>query len=209
MIESTRVISASDFWSKAVPVKMHHTSSYALDPTDMLFHVIVHGVKWNPEPPIRWIADAITILESSGPEIDWPRIISHAKKYMVCVQIKEGLNYLYENFHAQVPKTLMDDINRMPVSCLERFEYRRLTSNGENYNGTLLGGGPTHLIAYLRLTRDTAFLPRVAGFPKYLQYRMNHKSIHHLVCYLVSRGLRIMRNKFLPKPASRDSGSNP
>ena len=104
-----------------MPFKVQDVSSYALDPTDMLFHVIVHGVKWNPEPPIRWIADAMTIIQSSDFEIDWPRIISHAKKYMVCLQIREGLNYLYENFQAPVPKTIMDSINKIPVSYLERL----------------------------------------------------------------------------------------
>jgi len=131
MIESTRVDSASDFWDKAVTFKIQDVPSYALDPTDMLFHVIVHGVKWNPEPPIRWIADTMTIIQSPDLQIDWPRIISHAKKYMVCLQIKEGLNYLHKNFQAPVPKTIMSIINRIPISYLERFEYRRLMSNGK------------------------------------------------------------------------------
>jgi hypothetical protein len=209
MIESTRVDSASDFWNKAVPIKIQGVPSHALDPTDMLFHVIVHGIKWNPEPPIRWIADAMTIIQSPDLHIDWPRIISHAKKYMVCLQIKEGLNYLYENFQAPVPKTTMDNINAMPVSYLERFEYRRLISNGEYYSGTLLGGFPAYLIGYLRLTRGSGFLPAFAGFPKYLQYRMNKKNMRHLLSHLVVRGARISKKKFLSKLVSRNSDANP
>jgi len=209
MMESTRVDPASDFWSKAVPIKIQGVPSNALDPTDMLFHVIVHGIKWNEEPPIRWIADAMTIIQSPDLQIDWPRIISHAKKYMVSLQVREGLHYLYEQFRAPVPETIMDEINNVPVSHLERFEYRRLISNGKYYSGTLLGGFPTYLIEYLRLTKDSAFLPAMARFPKYLQYVMHKKSMRQLLSYLVVRALKISGKKLLPKLVTRHSGANP
>lgn len=208
MMESTRVDPASDFWSKAVPIKIHGIPSNTLDPTDMLFHVIVHGIKWNPEPPIRWIADAMTIIRSNNPDIDWTRIINHAKKYMVSLQVKEGLCYLYDKFQAPVPKTIMDDIKAMPVSHLERFEYRRLISNDEYYSGTLLGGFPGYLIGYLRLTRGSGFLPSFAGFPKYLQFRMNKKNMRQLLSYLLVRGARISKRKVLSKLASQNFNAN-
>jgi Uncharacterised nucleotidyltransferase len=209
IIESTRVDSAAVFWDKAVPISIQNVPSYALGPTDMLFHVIVHGIKWNPEPPIRWIADAMTIMRSPDLDIDWSRIISHAKKYMVCLQIKEGLNYLYENFQAPVPKTVMDDISSIPVSYLERFEYRRLISNGEYYSGTLLGGFPAYLVEYLRLTRDSAFLSAVAGFPGYLQHVMQKKNLRHLLSYLAARGIRISKKKIMRELVSLSHHSDP
>lgn len=209
IIESTRVDSASDFWKKAVPIRIQNVSSHTLDPTDMLFHVIVHGIKWNEEPPIRWIADAMTMMQSPDVQIDWPRIISHAKKYMVSLQVREGLHYLYKQFRAPVPETVMGEINGIPISHLERFEYRRLISNGEYYSGTLLGGFPTYLIEYLRLTKDSAFLPAIARFPKYLQYVMHKKSMRQLLSYLVVRALKISGKKLLPKLVSRHSGANP
>ncbi len=208
IIESTRVGTASVFWDKAVPIKVQNVPSYALDPTDMLFHVIVHGIKWNEEPPIRWIADAVTIMRSPDLRIDWSRIISHAKKYMVCLQIKEGLNYLYEKFRAPVPKTVMDDIGAIPVSYLERFEYRRLISNGEYYSGTLLGGFPAYLVEYLRLTRDSAFLPAFAGFPRYLQHVMQKKNMRHLLSHLAVRGIRISKEKLLRELVSHSAHSD-
>jgi hypothetical protein len=205
IFESARNDSDSVFWTKAVSFKVQDVPSYALDPTDLLFHVIVHGVKWNPEPAIRWIADAMTIIQSLDIEIDWYRIISHAKKYMVCLQIREGLNYLYENFQAPVPKTVMDKINKIPVSYLERFEYHRLISDGEVYRETLLGGFPSYLIEYLRLTRDTGFLRAFMGFPTYLQFRMNKKDLRHLLSHLVSRGIRISKKKLLSGLISQNS----
>jgi hypothetical protein len=206
--ESAGVGPITDFWSNAVPIKIHNVPSYALDPTDMLFHVILHGIMWNPEPPIRWIADAMTIIQSSERQIDWLRIIRHAKKYMACLRIKEGLNYLYDNFQAPVPKKIMDSFNNIPISYLERFEYQRLMTNGEYYSSTLLGKFPTYLIRYLRLTRDDRFLSALAGFPKYLQYRMNKKNIRHLLSYILSRGARILKKKFMQGTISRNAGPN-
>lgn len=208
LLESVRVDSDSHFWTKAVPITIQDAHSCALDPTDMLFHVIVHGVKWNPEPPIRWIADAITILQSSDVDIDWIRIMSHAKKYMVCLQIREGLSYLYDNFQAPVPKSVIDNIRKLPVSFLERLEYKRLMANTESQRETLLGGFPTYLIQYLRLAKDTGFLPSIIGFPKYLQFRMNQKNLPHLLCHLVSRGIRISKKKLVSGPAYHNSGQN-
>lgn len=209
IIESTRVDSASDFWNKAVPVRIQNVTSYALDPTDMLFHVIVHGIKWNPEPPIRWIADAITIMRSSGLKIEWSRIISHSRKYMVCLQMKEGFNYLYNHFRAPIPETVIDQINDVPVSYFERFEYRHLTDSCEPCRDTLLGSFPIHLVNYLRLTKDCSLIPAVIGFPRYLQHALHKKKMSHLLTYLASRSVRISRKKLFPKAVSRISGSNP
>lgn len=209
LIESTRTDSASEFWKKAVPITIQDVPSYALDPTDMLFHVIVHGIRWNPEPPIRWIADAMTIIQSPDLQVDWPRIITHAKKYMVCLQMKEALNYLCLKFKAPVPAAVMEKVNGMPVSYLERFEYRRLISNGEYNKGTLLGGFPIYVVGYRRLIRDSGFLTALTGFPGYLQFVMHKKNMRHLLSHLVLRIIRISKKKLLSRLGANAYGSNP
>lgn len=184
----------SDFWDRAVPVKVQDVPSYALDATDMLFHIIVHGVRWNPEPAIRWIADAVTIMKSSGPQIDWRRIINHAKKYMVSLQLKEGLNYLYRNFQIFVPAAALDEINGLPASRFERFEYRLLIKN-EDF-GWLLGGGPVYLAEYLR-TRKGGLPGAIPGFAGYLKFRMKKDNLRQLFFYLAARGIRMSKERIL------------
>ncbi len=195
IFKSSRSDSDSDFWNKAVPIVIHHIPAYAQNPADMLFHVIVDGAKWNPEPSIHWIADAITIMQSSHTEVDWSRIINQAKKHKVSLQMKEALHYLDENFQAGVPKTIMDRTKSIPVSSLEQFEYRRVISCHETDRETLLGGFPLYLIEYLRLTRDTGLWPALAGFPKFLKYRLDEKNYLHLVFSLLSRIIKTIRRK--------------
>ena len=63
---------ASDepFWSAAVEIDVMGVRTRALAPTDQLLHVVAHGGRWNPVPPVRWIADAELIRRSAPGGID-------------------------------------------------------------------------------------------------------------------------------------------
>ena len=187
--------SDSGFWDKAVPVKIHDVATYAPDATDMLFHVIVSGTTLDPDQSVHWIADAMTIIQSSHLEIDWSRMVHHAKKHLVFLEIKEALNYLHETFKAKMPKTIIDSFKHIPVSFLEQIEYQRLNSKHKAHHETLLGGLPLYLIEYLRLTRDTGVLPALAGFPWYLKYRLHEKNFLNLFFSLILRIMKTARKK--------------
>ena len=191
------------FWDGAVPIRINEVSTYALNPTDTLFHVIVHGVRWNPEPPIRWIADAMSIINSTDSEIDWPRLIIQAKKSHLVIPVKEALNYLHEKFQAPIPDSILDSMNQLPISRTESLEYRIIKRNPETISNTLLntllGRFPLYLVEYLRLTNDTGFLRKIIGFPKYLQFRTNAKGLHVLCIFFISRSIRITMKKLLSR----------
>ncbi len=182
-----------DFWDKSISIKLADVSTLALNPTDTLFHVIIHGVKWNTEPPIRWIADAMSIINSTDSKIDWPRLIIQAKKNQVLLRVKEALNYLHDKFQAPIPNSIIDNMNQLPISRAESLEYRYIMN--ESNPDTLLGAFPQCLFEYLRWTNGTGLLKKIIEFPKYLQYRMNAKSLHGVFLYLISRGIRITMKK--------------
>jgi hypothetical protein len=185
------------FWDRAVPIRINEVSTYALDSTDTLFHVIIHGVRWNSEPPIRWIADAMCIINSTDSEIDWPRLIIQAKKSRLVIPVKEALNYLHEKFQAPIPNSILDSMNQLSVSRTESLEYRIITRNPETISntllGTLIGNFPIYLVEYLRLTNDSGFLRKIIGLPKYLQFRTNAKSLHVLCTFFISRSIITMK----------------
>src|SRR5262249_16277247 len=58
-----------DFWAAAVSTDVAGVQTAALCPADQLFHACVHGVAWNPVPPLRWAADAVLVLQTGGPDI--------------------------------------------------------------------------------------------------------------------------------------------
>ncbi len=196
LFESCREDFDRDFWEDAVPTAMCGVPTFALNPADALLHVVIHGVRFNSEPPIRWIADAMTIINSSDLEIDWKRLIQQAKKHHVGFRLKKALNYLSDRFQARIPNSVMAYINDIPISLIERFEYRYIMNSQEN---ALLGAFPLYFAQYLRLTNGTGLLPSVIEFPKFLQYQYKAKDLSQLLSLLVSAGIRRTNKKLRSK----------
>src|SRR5579863_8835818 len=65
------------FWDDSVQLSLSTISTRALNPTDQLLHACVHGFTSNLVAPIRWIADALTILRTS--QMDWNRLVGLAR----------------------------------------------------------------------------------------------------------------------------------
>ncbi len=189
----------SDFWDKAVPVTFANVPTLALNPTDMLLHIIVHGVKWNSEPPIRWIADSMTILNSPDTDIDWTRLMDQSRKHGVVLHIKTALLYLQSTYHASIPQSVIDSFQTIPVSRFEQIEYRQVTAQPVDGSGSLikalLGGFPRYLMEYRRLIKNRGILAQCTGLPEYLQYRLNKQSYRELLAYLFSRCIIITKEK--------------
>src|SRR6185436_2561962 len=67
------------FWEQAIPLEVHHLPTLALGPTDQLLHVLVHGTRYDPTPPLRWLADAMQIFKQAEAQIDWTRLLASAE----------------------------------------------------------------------------------------------------------------------------------
>ncbi len=155
------------FWKNAVSTRVYDVSTYALDPTDQLFHACIHGATFNIIPPLRWVADAITIMNSSQSEIDWIRLITQAQKHYLILPLKDTLNYLKDILDAPVPLTVLQTIGNVSAPIVEHIENRYRIKKS---SGILLGDLPTQLFHYLRLTINASLLQKLTGLPKYLQY---------------------------------------
>lgn len=70
--ESHSEVVRHDFWDKATPVLFLKTKTLAFCAEDNLLHTIIHGMRCNPEPPVRWIADAMVLL-STVSDFEWDR----------------------------------------------------------------------------------------------------------------------------------------
>ena len=210
LFESCWEGSDSDFWNGSVPLTLGGVSTLSLNPTDLLLHVIVHGVRWNAEPPIRWIADAASLVTSPVTVIDWNRFIAQARKHRVVLRVKKALNYLKDTYQAPVPESTIRSINKIRISPLDILEYRYIMSAPETlpttYLGSLLGGGALYFMEYRRLHDGTRNFSSITGLPKYLQYRMNRKNLYDLFSYLALRGLRITKRKLMTGMKTDNAG---
>jgi hypothetical protein len=184
-----------DFWDGAIPLKLANVNSLAPNPTDMLFHTIIHGVAWNPIPPIRWIADAITLINSDDFTIDWQRLINMAQKHYFSLRLKKGLQYLHDIFYPNIPPNVIKTIINLPVSYLEKIEYRFMIRDRENENSSPLAALCCHLCRFRRLNSRKFIFP-IITFSRSLQWRMNARNNYDLLC----KGFRITTNMFLSRP---------
>ena len=45
----------------------------------MVLQLVLHGLKANPEPPIRWIVDVMTVLHHED-AFDWDALVAASRK---------------------------------------------------------------------------------------------------------------------------------
>jgi len=113
-----------DFWDGAVSVAVRDVPTLALNPADQLLHLCMHGTLWSPVSPIRWIADALMILNDPEAQIDWQRLLAQARGRHLVVPVREGLTYLQRLLDAPIPPKVLDALQDIPVSMAERLEQK-------------------------------------------------------------------------------------
>ncbi|BBK35862.1 hypothetical protein STAQ_09400 [Allostella sp. ATCC 35155] len=114
------------FWDRAETVTLQGRAIRVLAPTELLYHLVVHGVPRNPTPPIRWIADALELIAADGERIDWTRLVGVAHHYRRRLLLGTGLAYLAGTFAAPVPPDVLRALGE-PVDMDEQAEFDLLT----------------------------------------------------------------------------------
>ena len=189
VLEECNFAHADDpFWVAAVPVKTDDgLTTLTLRPADLLFHTIVHGIRWNQgRPLLHWVADAMAII-NSGTEIGWQRLITLATRYHVVLAVRNGLLYLKEVLGAPVPASCLEEIQRIKPSPFERKEYYILNLP--------LGRFKYFFITWFHYSRykgDTPVIKRLAGTPAYLQAKWGLKHPWQLPFYFVKNFFKVI-----------------
>jgi hypothetical protein len=116
----------AEFWATARPFRFLDREILAPDATRLLLHTIVHGLRWNAEPPIRWVPDSLAILRRDPAAIDWGALLAFAARQRISHRIGLGLAYLAREFLAPVPDHVLDTLARTPTTWVERLERRTI-----------------------------------------------------------------------------------
>jgi hypothetical protein len=125
----------------------------------------VHGAKWNSIPPLRWVADAMVIMQAS--EIDWERLLALAEERRLILPLKFTLTYVRDVLGAPVPPAVLHRLQAMPTSEGERFEYEYKI---QDYRQKSLGYFPITWMDYVRWASRMHARPSLLGFVKYIQH---------------------------------------
>src|SRR5689334_6031332 len=186
-----------DYWKNAVSIKIGGAHTLALGPTDQLLHTCWHGARWNEVPPIRWVADAMAILNASAAEIEWPSLLKKAQRHRIVLPVKDSLEYLKKKFDAPVPDPLLKSMSAVRISKMER----------ENYEVTLNPMAPPTTSKILRmlyydyrwLSSSTSSRFKTLAFAKHLQAKWNIDHLWHVPLYMP---MRLVRRVLKPKPSA-------
>lgn len=177
-----------DFWHGAVLTKIHDVPTHALNPTDQLLHACVHGARWNPVPPFRWVADAMMIMKTSQSELDWDRLITQAPKCRLILPLRDTLSYLRDVFDAPIPLAVSQSLQNMPTSKIEHVEYEARTRPSELVGP--LRGLWFHYLRYSRLVSDGSLQHKLIGFPVVLQHIWGADHLWQVPFYAIFKGMR-------------------
>ena len=114
------------FWKGAFPIKFQDMPVFVLNPTDQLMHVCFHGMTHIPMSP-KWIPDAIMIINSSGSEIDWDRLLAQVQERHIVLPLNDTLAYLHNRLNASIPERVLRKLSSIQISGYEQMEYHATT----------------------------------------------------------------------------------
>jgi hypothetical protein len=175
---------ASDdaFWSAAVEIELLNVPTRTLCPADQLLHVAVHGARWNPVPPVRWLADAVAVERSAGAELDWDRLVGEASRRSVTTTLAAALECLAGAVAFPLPDCVPDRLRSAPTGRLERWAQRAALQP--------MGGGnwlPVILDDYVRQSR----VDRSLGPTEFLQEHFGVRTRGQLAARLARKTAQV------------------
>ncbi len=115
------------FWAESIPIELGYSRTRALRPEHQLIHVGVHGVGLDPAP-VRWIADALTIIRSVGDRFDWDVVVHESRVREATVAVTVALRFLAQTLSAPIPPQVLEELARSRASLGEQLAYRAATS---------------------------------------------------------------------------------
>jgi Uncharacterised nucleotidyltransferase len=163
------------------------------DSTRMLLHVLIHGMRWNPEPPIRWVADAMIVLRNAGDRIDWPALVAFAERRGVCRRTWLALAYLRSQFDASIPDFVLQRLARGSAGWLERLESRTILRDEQRVFDELFGPVLLKLAEYSRYAHGEGPWRFALGLSHYLRYSWGLSGRRDIAGYLGHHAARRCR----------------
>jgi hypothetical protein len=162
--ESCHTQADDAFWAHAVPIEIGRTVTRALGPADQLLHVCVHGARWAPLPPVRWVTDAMLVMRRANQNIDWDHLLGQARRLRVTLPMRDTLAFLRQHFVAAVPPEVLVALAASPTARIDR-QFYRLKSKPPG----LLGVLPLAYYHYLVLAAGAEERATLGGFWRHLQ----------------------------------------
>jgi hypothetical protein len=151
------------FWDDKIPVRIDNESAFVLNPADQLLQTCGHGARWNLEPPLRWLADAHTII-TAEPTLNWERLAEQASGMRLGLHVSRTLTYLKKVLQTPIPDQQLAQIKRLPISLIERLEYGNTAKKHR-----VFGRWPILWLELSRSYSDHHLWKRYINYPSYVR----------------------------------------
>ncbi len=179
-------VTDDDFWSAAIECTFESQFVKILNPADQLLHILVHGAPWSTISPIRWIPDAVTVL-NLHPRFNWDRLIEQAHQRSLTLLVGKMLRILDEYIPSLVPPRVLSALDRRTPMTFERIEYWHMTQPSQK---GLLRSILRLLSDYLRYSRDFSLLNKLRRLPRYLKIRFGAKGLYQFISIAMGKIVR-------------------
>jgi hypothetical protein len=194
-----------EVWQRAIPLRPRSGGnrwSHALvpAPADHLLLLLVHGSRWNPVPPVRWVADSVTLIRSAGAGLDWTQFEHSARDRGQTATAAALLAFLEREFPCGIPPEVPQHLADVPVAASQRH----LAELSMNPPGLSAGLAELSLLyqRYRTLRRAGGQTP-AGGFPGYLRHVLGAPSLWALTRYVGQElGRRWTGGGVTPPPAT-------
>ena len=170
LMETAKSPVEARFWETARPFDLNGLATRMLDPALALLHVLVHGLRANPVPPVRWVADALTLIRQSD-RLDWDLLVAMARAGQVTQRVRLGLRHLNARFGARVPTQTLEALDASSPGLIERVETAAVLSETHGLTGNAVTKPMILLADYFR-QGDERGLRRIPGFIQYVRRRL-------------------------------------
>jgi hypothetical protein len=150
------------FWSRSVPVVVGRVTARALGSADQLLHTFAHGLRWSMRPQVHWIADAVTIIRSSGSSLAWDTLYEEAERRRLMAVVADGCATLEDVIPGVVPPAFLERLFRKRAPWTDRVEQWYATRPPDGLLGTL----PSYWFIYVRSCRAAGTWPGPVGFAR-------------------------------------------
>ncbi len=180
----------AEFWGRSLPIEFSGVDTRTLEPADQLLQVLAHGCSWNAIEPLRWVADAVLLIEGAASQLDWSRLVEQGGRRRLSCVLHHMLGYLHRRWRVPVPKEVLDELRRLPVASWEQREFWFRQRTGPN---TLWGVAPMQWYRYRRLTIGTGGSAHILGFVRFLQWSAGLESLWQMPLFVASKLIRRLR----------------
>ena len=104
-----------DIWKDSKTIDYMGVDIYIPCHEDQIILNCVHSIMWNIMPPIRWIADVVSILRKCSNEINWDRLIKRSIDSELAYFVYSCMKYVSCEYECPIPAKIIDDLSKLPV----------------------------------------------------------------------------------------------